>query len=132
METTYIFLTVITILLIVILIRVFIKETKEESTELTEIKNLVASLTQNLKGAETNLKNEFVTNRKEAAQGSKDLREEVSNQLNAFTKTFSDQLTALTKIIEDKFTSFQSTIETNNKESRKEDRKSTRLNSSHT
>lgn len=120
METTYIFLTVITILLIVILIRVFIKETKEESTELTEIKNLVASLTQNLKDAETNLKNEFVTNRKEAAQGSKDLREEVSNQLNAFTKTFSDQLTALTKIIEDKFTSFQSTIETNNKESRKE------------
>lgn len=120
MDLSHIFLSVIAIVLIVILIRVFKKETKEESTELTEIKNSVAALTSNLKDTETNLKSEFVTNRKEAAQGSKDLREEVSNQLNAFTKTFSDQLTALTKIIEDKFTSFQSTIETNNKESRKE------------
>ena len=120
MTLVYIFLTAIAILLIVILIRVFKKETKEDNNELPEIKNSVAALTSNLKDTETNLKSEFVTNRKEAAQGSKDLREEVSNQLNAFTKTFSDQLTALTKIIEDKFTSFQSTIETNNKESRKE------------
>ncbi len=120
MELIYISLSAIAILLIVNIILTFKAGKKEQSNELAEIKNSIASLTSNMKDIESSLKSEFVTNRKEASQGSKDLREEVSHQLNAFTKTFSDQLTALTKIIEDKFTSFQSTIESNNKESRKE------------
>ena len=120
MELIYISLSVIAILLIVNIILTFKAGKKDTTNELSEIKNSIASFTSNLKDTERNLKDEFATNRKEASQVSKDLREEVSNQLNAFTKTFSDQLTALTKIIEDKFTSFQSTIESNNKESRKE------------
>ncbi len=48
MELTYIFLSVIAILLIVILIRVFKKETKEDNNELAEIKNIISSLTQNI------------------------------------------------------------------------------------
>ncbi|MBL0310167.1 MAG: DNA recombination protein RmuC [Bacteroidetes bacterium] len=110
----------IAILLIANIILTLKAGKKEEGKDLTEIKISVSSLIQDLKDTETNLKNEFVTNRKETAQGSKELREEVGNQLNTFTKTFSDLLSALTKTVEDKFTAFQSTIETNDKESRKE------------
>ena len=87
---------------------------------MTEIKNSIASLTQNVKDTEKNLKDEFVINRKEAGQAAKDLREEVGGQLNAFTKTFSDQLSTLIKSVEEKFTAFQTTIDTNSKDSRKE------------
>ncbi|MEK7263873.1 MAG: hypothetical protein AAB071_05110 [Bacteroidota bacterium] len=47
MELTYIFLSVIVILLIVILIRVFKKETKDHNNEFPEINNSVGSLTRN-------------------------------------------------------------------------------------
>lgn len=93
---------------------------KKESNDITELKNSVTTVIQNLKDTEGNLKNEFVTNRKEAAQSSKELREEVGNQLNTFTKTFSDLLTVLTKTLEEKFNLFQSAIETNSKHSRSE------------
>ncbi|MCX6208125.1 MAG: DNA recombination protein RmuC [Bacteroidetes bacterium] len=120
MQETYIFLSVIAILLIVILIRVFKKETKEESIELAAIKNSIAVLTQHLKDTERNLKTEFVTNRKESADIATSLRTELGNQLNQFTQTFLEQLTVLTKLIEEKFTAFQNVIDNNNKDSRKE------------
>ena len=120
MQETYIFLSVIAILLIVILIRVFKKEAKEESIELIAIKNSVAALTQHLKDTERNLKTEFITNRKESADIATGLRTELGNQLNQFTQTFLEQLTVLTKLIEEKFTAFQNVIDTNNKDSRKE------------
>ena len=113
-------LVVIALLLIVILFRIFKSGAGGGNTDLTEIENSIGSLTTNLKDTERNLKEEFATNRKEAAQGSKDLREEVSTQLNTFIKTFSDQLTTLTKTIEEKFISFQSAIDGNNKDIRKE------------
>ena len=120
MTVIYIFFSVIAILLLVNIIFPLRKWKKEDSEELTDIKNSIGTLSQNLKDTEKVLKEEFVTNRKEAAQGAKDLREEVSNQLNTFTKTFSDQLSALIKSVEEKFTAFQTTIDTNNKDSRKE------------
>jgi len=120
MEIIYIFLTVIVILLIINIFLALKAGKKEVSNDLTEIKNSVGSLISNLKDTEKNLKDEFVTNRKEAAQGSKDLREEVTNQLNTFTKTFSEQLSALTNSVGEKFTAFQTAIDINNKDSRKE------------
>src|SRR5687767_10481096 len=113
-------LVILVILLIINIVLTSRISKKQVSNELLEIKNSIGLVTSNLKDIEKNLKDEFVVNRKEVSENSKDLREEVSNQLNAFTKIFSDQLTALTKAIEDKFTSFQSTIDTNDKESRKE------------
>ena len=120
MELIYIFLTAIAILLIVNLFLTLKAVKKEASDELLEIKNSVVLLTQNLKDTESNLKSEFVTNRKEAAQGSKDLREEVSNQLNKFTQTFSEQLSILTNSIGEKFTAFQNGIDNSSKLSRTE------------
>ncbi len=104
---------------------------KESSNELTEIKYSIGTLSTNLKDTEKNLKEEFVTNRKENAETSTSLRTEIGNQLNTFTQTFSEQLGNLTKsneerleairkTIEEKLLAFQINIDTNNKESRKE------------
>lgn len=120
MVVIYIFLSVIAILLIVNIYFSLKAGKKEEGNELTEIKNSISSLIQNLKDTEGNLKGEFVTNRKENADNAKGLREEVTNQLNTFTKIFSQQLAALTNSVGEKFNAFQTTIETNSKESRKE------------
>ena len=108
------------ILLIVNIILTLKVGSKDSGNEFNEIKNSIASLTQNLKDTETNLKGEFVTNRKENSDNAKGLREEVAHQLNTFTKTFSEQLTALTNSVGEKFTAFQTSIDTNNKDSRKE------------
>src|SRR5665811_290019 len=116
----YIILAVLALLVIVNIIFTLNAAKKDSGNELTEIKNSISSLTQNLKDTEANLKGEFITNRSETAQSSKDLREEVGKQINTFTQTFLEQLTALTKSVEEKFVSFQTTIETNSKESRKE------------
>ena len=57
---------------------------------INEIKFSISTIIQNLKDTETSLKAEFVTNRLESTQASKDLRTETSNQLQAFAKTISD------------------------------------------
>jgi len=59
---------ILAILLIVNIILTLKAGKKEESNELTEIKNSVTTIIQNLKDTEGNLKNEFVTNRKESAE----------------------------------------------------------------
>ncbi len=126
----------IAVLLIAILLIVNITLTlkavkKEASTELTEIKNSVTSLTSNLKDTEKNLKDEFVTNRKESSETATGLRTEIGNQLNKFTQTFSEQLGNLTKsneekleairkTFEEKLIDFQKSIDSNSKESRNE------------
>jgi len=96
---------------------------------LTEIKNSVTTIAQNLKDTEGNLKKEFVTNRKESAETATGLRTEIGNQLNKFTQTFLEQLGNRTKSNEDKLESirktfmeklvdFQKSIDSNSKESR--------------
>ncbi len=131
MTLTYIFLLFITILLIVNIILTLKAGKKDESSELTEIKNSVTIVIQNLKDTEGNLKNEFVINRKESAESALGLRTEIGNQLNKFTQTFSEQLGNLTKSNEDKLEAirktfeeklidFQKSIDSNSKESRTE------------
>jgi len=131
MTLTYIFLTFLAILLIVNIILTLKAGKKDESNELTEIKNSVTTIIQNLKDTEGNLKNEFVTNRKESAESAAGLRTEIGNQLNTFTQTFSEQLGNLTKSNEDKLEAirktfeeklidFQKSIDSNSKESRTE------------
>jgi DNA recombination protein RmuC len=131
MTIIYIFLSVLVLLLIINIFLTLKAGKKEASNELTEIKNSVASLTSNLKDTEKNLKDEFVTNRKESAETATGLRTEIGNQLNKFTQTFSEQLGNLTKsneekleairkTFEEKLFDFQKSIDTNNKESRNE------------
>ncbi len=120
MELTVILLGVLAILVVINIYLTHKAGKKEENNDVTEIKNSVTSLIQDLKDTERNLKDEFATNRKEAADSSKGLREEVTNQLNTFTKTFSEQLSALTNSVGEKFTAFQTSIDANNKDSRKE------------
>lgn len=120
MTLIYIFLSVLTILLIVNIILTLKTGKKEASNELTEIKSSIGTLTANLKDTEKTLKDEFVINRKETGQSAKELREEVSSRIDSFVKIFSEQLTALIKSQEEKFTLFQKSIDTNSKESRTE------------
>jgi len=122
---------IVAFLLIVNIILTLKAGKKGESNELAEIKNSVAIVIQNLKDTEGNLKNEFVTNRKESAESAANLRTEIGNQLNKFTQTFSEQLGNLTKSNEDKLEAirktfeeklidFQKSIDSNSKESRTE------------
>jgi DNA recombination protein RmuC len=131
METIYIFLSIIAILLIINIILSLKTNKKEAGNELNEIKFSIGTLIQNLKDTEGNLKNEFATNRKESADIATGLRTEIGNQLNVFTQTFSEQLSNLTKsnaekleairkTIEEKLLAFQTTIDSNNRESRTE------------
>jgi DNA recombination protein RmuC len=131
MTIIYIFLSALAILLIVNIILTLNVGKKESANELTEIKSSIGTLTSNLKDTEKNLKDEFVTNRKESAETATGLRTEIGNQLNKFTQTFSDQLGNLTKsneekleairkTFEDKLADFQKSIDTNSKESRNE------------
>lgn len=121
----------IAILIIVNIILALKAGMKESGTELTEIKSSIGTLTSNLKDTEKNLKDEFVTNRKESSETATGLRTEIGNQLNKFTQTFSEQLGKLTqsneekleairKTFEEKLVDFQKSIDTNSKESRNE------------
>jgi DNA recombination protein RmuC len=121
----------IAVLLIVNIILTLKAGKKESSNELTEIKTSIGTLTSNLKDTEKNLKDEFVTNRRESAETATALRTEIGNQLNKFTQTFSEQLSNLTKsneekleairkTFEEKLVDFQKSIDTNSKESRTE------------
>jgi DNA recombination protein RmuC len=92
MNIIYLFLSAIAILLIVTIILTLKAGKKEANNELTEIKTSIGKLTSNLKDTERNLKDEFVTNRKESAETATGVRTEIGNQLNKFTQTFSDQL----------------------------------------
>jgi DNA recombination protein RmuC len=131
MELIYIFLSILAILLIVNILLTLKAGKKESSNELTEIKSSIGTLSSNLKDTEKNLKDEFVTNRKESAETATGLRTEIGNQLNKFTQTFSEQLGNLTKsneekleairkTFEEKLVDFQRSIDTNSKEDRNE------------
>ena len=131
MEPIFIFLSILAILLIVNIILTLKAGKKDSGNELTEIKSSIGTLTSNLKDTEKNLKDEFITNRKEGAETATGLRTEIGNQLNKFTQTFSEQLGNLTKsneekleairkTFEEKLIDFQKSIDSNSKESRNE------------
>jgi DNA recombination protein RmuC len=135
MSTIYIFLSIIAILLIANIFLTLRAGKQASDVELSEsiprLFGTIETLTANLKDTEKNLKDEFVTNRKESAETATGLRTEIGNQLNVFTQTFSEQLRTLTKSNEDKLEAirktfeekladFQKSIDTNSKESRNE------------
>lgn len=131
MEFIYVILFILTILIVVNIILTLKAGKKDSGNELTEIKSSIGTLTSYLKDTEKNLKDEFVTNRKESADTATGLRTEIGNQLNKFTQTFSEQLSNLTKsneekleairkAFEEKLIDFQKSIDTNSKESRNE------------
>lgn len=131
MTIIYIFLSALAILLIVNIILTLKAGNNQSGSELAELKLSIGALTSNLKDTEKNLKDEFVTNRKESSETAAGLRTEIGNQLNRFTQTFSDQLGNLTKsneekleairkTFEEKLVDFQKSIDTNSKESRNE------------
>ena len=68
MTLIYIFFSALAILLIVNIILTLKAGKKETSNELTEIKSSIGTLNSNLKDTEKNLKDEFVTNRKESSE----------------------------------------------------------------
>lgn len=106
MVLVQIIVILIAILLIVNIILTLKAGKKESGNELTDIKSSIGTLTSNLKDTEKNLKDEFVTNRKESAETATGLRTEIGNQLNKFTQTFSEQLGNLTKSNEEKVRSY--------------------------
>ncbi len=73
-----------------------------------------------VKESEKRLKEDFQTQRYENATAASNLRTELTNHLNSFTKTFADQLSNLTRSNEEKLITFQKSIDTNSKESRTE------------
>lgn len=128
MELTLVLLVLIMILLVIILFTGLKNANTSSSKDFFEIKSQLNTIAANIKDSEKALKDEFVTNRQESANNSKDLRIEVVQQLDSFTKTFSDQLTTLTQsnegkleairqIFDKKLKEFQYNIETNSKES---------------
>jgi DNA recombination protein RmuC len=122
------------LILLVVVLNLFLtfsNRKKDYEQQLIDIKSSIGTLTSYLKDTEKNLKDEFVTNRKESAETSTGLRTEIGNQLNKFTQTFSDQLGNLTKsneekleairkTFEEKLVDFQKSIDSNSKESRTE------------
>jgi DNA recombination protein RmuC len=128
-------LYIISILIIIlIVINVFLGYkiiNKNSNSDFTNLTYLVETLTLNLKETEKNIKEEFVTNRKEIGGNISSLRIEIGNQLNKFTQTFSQQLLNLTKsneekleairkTVEEKLFDFKTNIDNNNKEDRTE------------
>lgn len=131
MELTYLLLMVLAVLLIVNIVLTLRAGKKEAGEELTKLRSSVETVQTQLKDTESNLKHEFVTNRKENTDSATGLRTEIGNQLNQFTQTFSGQLGSLTqsneakleairKTFEDKLSDIQKNSDAQSKESRAE------------
>ncbi len=136
MELIYIILCCIALLLIVNIFLTMKAGKNELAKELHDIQFSISLLNQQLRDSEGNLKNEFNFHRLEATQTTSTLRTEITGQVSAFGKnisdnihttadmqrtllgTFSDQLMNVTKSLEEKLTAFQTSIESNSKESR--------------
>ncbi len=140
MTVLYILLIVIVILLIVNIMIGIRPKPVNDNKELAEMKFALGAVSQHVRESAAVLQNEFVTNRAEAAQSSRDQRTETSSQLAAFARTiaasvqqisemqgkqlhiFSEQLNNLTQVVNEKLASFQQAIEEAGKEARKEQR----------
>ncbi len=131
MSATFLILLLIAALLIVNILLTARAGKGQSARALNEINFSIASLTQNLKDTESNIRAEFAVNRKESADTASGLRSEIGSQLNSFTQTFSEQLGLLTRsngekleairqTTEDKLLAFQSGIDGNSRDSRAE------------
>ncbi len=140
MTVLYILLGFIIILLVVNLVVLLQRKPAGNAGEMAEVKFALTGVSQQVRESAASLQNEFVTNRAEAAQSSRDQRTESSSQLAAFAQTiaesvqqisalqgkqlgnFSEQLVHLTNTVNEKLTSFQNSIEQAGKDGRKEQR----------
>lgn len=120
MKVLYIFLVVLAILSIITIYYSISLKKRIKSYESVELKSLLNLLIQYSKDIDSNIKEEFATNRIESGQSLRDLREETANRLDNFTRTFSENLTSLTKTVEEKLIAFKFSIENSSLESRKE------------
>lgn len=129
MTLTTILLSVMVILLIINIFLALKPGKNELANDLKEVKFSNSELSRQLQDTENSLKTEFAINRKENAEISAGLRQEIGTQLNTFTITFSDQLAKLTstneeklesirRTIEEKLVAFKNSIDSNSKESR--------------
>ena len=129
MTLTTILLSVMVILLIINIFLALKPGKNELANDLKEVKFSNSELSRQLQDTESSLKSEFIINRKENAEISAGLRQEIGTQLNTFTITFSDQLAKLTstneeklesirRTIEEKLVAFKNSIDSNSKESR--------------
>ena len=120
MEPIYIFLFALVILLIINIILTLNTGKKKSNNDLFELKMGLTLIDSAVKESEKRLKEDFQTQRYENATAASNLRTELTNHLNSFTKTFADQLSNLTRSNEEKLITFQKSIDTNSKESRTE------------
>ncbi len=145
MTIVYILLLSIIVLVIVHMIVGLRSRPGGDAKELAEMKFAVSAVSQNVRESTALLQYEFVTNRAEAAQSSRDQRTETSSQLVAFAQTisesvqqisamqgkqlaiFSEQLNNLTSVVNEKLASFQTSIEQSGKDVRKEQRENGEL-----
>ena len=106
----YILLSVLSILLFVNIFLTTKAVKNETSRDLAGIKSSIETLISNLKDFEKNLKDEFISNRRESAETATGLRIEIGDQLNKFTQTISDQLGNHTKSNEEKLEAIRKTL----------------------
>lgn len=111
MTTIIIFLIAIAILLVINIII-----TLNRRRLGNDFSGIQLNIGQALTNTERNLKDEFVTNRKENADSLKNVREEVTNQLNLFTRTFSDTLKDNRKELTDSLGKFNTEVSNSLKE----------------
>ncbi len=127
----YIFLAIITLLLLINIFLSFKNANSNAAKEIAEIKYTITALAQQLRATEAALKNEFAVNRKEGTDAVSGLRTELGQQLNVFTQTFGQQLSTLTssnevkleairRTMEEKLLAFQNGFDDNSKQDRKE------------
>ncbi len=120
MDNVNIFLILLLLLLIInIYLTIRVRE-KKSNNDLFELKMGLTLIDSAVKESEKRLKEDFQTQRHENATAASNLRTELTNHLNSFTKTFADQLSNLTRSNEEKLITFQKSIDTNSKESRTE------------
>ncbi len=150
MTILYILISIVILLLIIALLLIIKNSnSKDNNTELIEIKFKLDNLPSEIGRIEASVKNEFVTNRGEFSEASKNTREELSNSLKTFgdlisnsiketsnlqktqletfstnlnnlTKSFEDKLNTLIQSVDTKFKDFNEANTSNSKDGRKE------------
>ena len=127
----YIIIIILSVLLVLNIVLLLKINRRKEENELVNIKYSIEGIRTGLNETEKNLKDEFITNRKESSETSAGLRTEIGDQINKFTGTFADRISLLTssseekseafrRTIEEKLIAFQKVIDTNSREDRAE------------
>lgn len=107
-------LAAIAIVLLIVLL------TRNPNTKLLQIESQLSSFEKNQERTERALKDEIAKNREETAGNSKDLREEIINNMTNLIASNEDKLGKMTQTVEEKLRLLQEQINTNAKDNRDE------------